>query len=431
VSAFFKTRFGATAHVYAEHRMETLVRTALRPEGFRLAHRPDLAGAGRTVVIARTFEQIEEIRPAWQVFDLPTVHHDIDFFLAKLRSRPAVVRPHVILVRCDGEPEAIAIGRLESDSLQCKLGYKTVYRPRMQLLVMRPGFLFRGDSNPPVRPLVAELMDSLARGEADAVSFHGLDAEPLGADVRGPCRLPLCREGFVVRERHCRLTLPDSMDTFLGSLSRHARGEMRGLRNRLPRKYGGRLSMRTFASAEELDRLLDDLRRVDSVTYQRALHVGSASAEEERQLMLLGVSRGWFRAYVLYIDEEPVCYWSGFLYRGTFSGAKTGYDPAYRNDRVGTYLLMSMIEDLCADDAAQSIDYGWHDAEYKRRFSNSCVEEVHPLIFAPTLTGIRVNAARTAITAADRCGKWMLQRSGALAPVRKRWREHALLVCRR
>jgi hypothetical protein len=397
----------------------------------RLPHACDIPREGRTLVIARTCGQIEQIRPIWQAFDLPTVHYDIDLFLAKVRTRPAIMRPHVILVSCDGQPEAIAIGRVENASLECKLGYKTVYRPRMQLLVMRPGLLFRGDSIGAVRPLMSALMDSLARGEADAVSFYGLDAESALCRAARSMPSPLCREGFVVRERHWTLVLPDSFDTFLASLSRHARGEIRGLQNRLARRYGRRMSMRIFDSTDEVDRLAADLRRIDSVTYQQALQIGASSADEERQLMLLGLSRGWFRLYMLYIDEEPVAYWSGFLYRGTFSGSKTGYDPAYKNDRVGTYVLMRLIEDLCGDDAAQTIDYGCGDAEYKKRFSNSCVEELHPLMFAPTLRGVRTNMARTTITAADRCGQWALERSGALAPVRKRWRQRALVVPRR
>jgi hypothetical protein len=375
------------------------------------------------VVIARGVDEIEAMRTKWQKFDLPSVHHDIDFYLAKVRSRPAIVRPHTILLERDGQPEAIAIGRLEESALECRLGYDTVYRPRVRVLVMRPGILLRTEAQSTARAIVAEIIGCLARGEADAASFYGLD---VGSHLfRAARELParVCRAPFIVREEHRTLELSASVDEFLASRSRHARGEVRGLDRRLTRKYGERLSVKIFRAPEEIDRLFADVDRVSARTYQRALRVAFADTEEQRETIALALDRGWFRAYVLYLDAEPIAYRSGFVYRGRFTGSKTGYDPAYRNDRVGMYLLVRLIENLSADNGVAVLDFGYGDAEEKRRFSSSSSDEAHPLIFAPTFNGVRVNLARTAIAAADKFGRRTLEQTGLVRPVKRWWQK--------
>jgi hypothetical protein len=371
-------------------------------------------------VIARGFDEIEAMRTSWQMFDLPSVHHDIDFYIAKVRSRTAIVRPHTILLEREGQPEAIAIGRLEENALECRLGYETVYRPRMRVLVMRPGILLRTEAEGTARGIVAETIGCLARGEADAASFYGLSLDSHLFRATRELSPRVCRAPFTPEEKHKTLVLPDSVDEFLASRSRHARGELRGLDRRLTRKYGERLSVKIFRAPEEIDQLFAAMDRVSAKTYQRALRVGFDDSQEQRETIALALDRGWFRAYVLYLDAEPIAYRSGFVYRGRFTGSKTGYDPKYGNDRVGTYLLVRLIDHLCADNAVRVLDLGYGDADEKRRFSSSSSDEAHPLIFAPTFTGVRVNLARTAIAAADKLGRRTLEETGLIGPV-KRW----------
>ena len=51
------------------------------------------------------------------------------------------------------------------------------------------------------------------------------------------------------------------------------------------------------------------------------------------------MERGWFRAYVLYLDGEPIAFWQGQAYNGVFSTGVPGFDPAYADLRVGNYVL--------------------------------------------------------------------------------------------
>ena len=82
-----------------------------------------------------------------------------------------------------------------------------------------------------------------------------------------------------------------------------------------------------------------------------------------------------------------------------------------------------MIEELCADDGIDVVDYGFGDSEYKRRFGSDSWEEEDVLIFAPTFRGVRINATRTAVVGAARLAKAVATKIGIAAWLKRRWRQ--------
>jgi hypothetical protein len=48
--------------------------------------------------------------------------------------------------------------------------------------------------------------------------------------------------------------------------------------------------------------------------------------------------------------------------RGTLELGSTGFEPAYASDRPGAQLLMRPIQDLCAGQSVQTLDFGPEDA---------------------------------------------------------------------
>jgi hypothetical protein len=157
-------------------------------------------------------------------------------------------------------------------------------------------------------------------------------------------------------------------------------------------------------------------------TYQHRLGAGFAADPSERRLIELGAERGWLRAYVLSIDGDPAAFWLGLAYRGTFFTGPTGYDPGLARWRLGTYVLMTMLEDLCADDAVDHVDYGIGGAEYKRHFANESQLEEDDLVFAPSLRGVRINLTRTAILGTIGAARAAADRTPVLRVLKRRWR---------
>jgi len=100
----------------------------------------------------------------------------------------------------------------------------------------------------------------------------------------------------------------------------------------------------------------------------------------------------------------------------------TGFDHAYARNRVGVYLLMKVIDDLCADPTVDVLDFGPGDAEYKRLFSNDGVRERNLVVFAPTFRARRINAIRTGILGSARLVHRIVNATKLTARVKARWR---------
>ena len=97
--------------------------------------------------------------------------------------------------------------------------------------------------------------------------------------------------------------------------------------------------------------------------------------------------------------------------------------PAYRDLSIGMYVLVKLIEEACADPAITMLDHGFGDADYKKRLADRSFLEEYVLIFAPTFKGVRTNLARTAVTGAGALARRVLRDRGAVARVKRRWRD--------
>jgi CelD/BcsL family acetyltransferase involved in cellulose biosynthesis len=383
--------------------------------------RPRTAAPSAQISVARTIAEVEALRPEWVEQRWERVDADIDFYLAVLASRPEVVRPHVLVHSGDDGPESMVVGRIEDVELKSSIGYRVVARPRVRSLTVVPRGIAGADTPQAARRLLAALTSTLARGEADVVVLPGLPTDsPLYEAARREPRL-LCRDHLVEPGVHHRLRLPGSFDELLATRSRSTREAVKRYSKRLLRDHGDRISIEVFSRPEESERLFRDLEAVAAKTYQRGLGVAFADTEGQRALVRLGLERGWFRAWALYLAGAPIAFWSGYAYNGTFFIGTPGYDPSYADYRVGQFLQMRMLEDLCVDEGVEALDYGPGEAEYKRRFGNESWEEADVLVFSPSTRAVRINVVRTAVNGATRLARRVL--GGERADlIKKRWR---------
>jgi hypothetical protein len=176
------------------------------------------------------------------------------------------------------------------------------------------------------------------------------------------------------------------------------RKSLQSTASRLERELGPRLSFEAFRDGSRLDVFFRDAESVASKTYQRSLGVGFQDDERTRRLSREAVDRGWFRGWLLYVDERPIAYEQGFVYRGTFRWTAGGFDPELAPYRPGTYSIAKVIQDLCADPDVHAVDFGLGDADYKRRLGCSARLEDDVFISAPRLRPIWMISVNSAVT---------------------------------
>jgi CelD/BcsL family acetyltransferase involved in cellulose biosynthesis len=369
---------------------------------------------------ARSWAELDELRTAWDALQGPHATTDPELYRILLEADERVLRPHAVLLERDGAPRALVLARLERLTLPARLGYRTVYRPRLRALtVVYGGVLGEVDADDAAL-LLAVLRRELG-SEADLLRFRGLETEtPLYAAAAASGSRAL-RERSAAPTGHWELDVPDSYDAFLQSLSKSTRDGAKRYSKKLEKEYGERLELRTYRDASESGRVFRDLPTVAARTYQHGLGVAFAQTEAQRRLTTELMERGWFRAYVLYLDGEPVAFWHGHAYRGVFSTGVPGFDRAHAELRVGNYVLLKLIADLCEAPDIHTLDYGFGDAEYKRRFGTRRREERDVHLYASSFKGLRVNGVRSGLLGASALAKRLLG-GETLARVKRGWR---------
>lgn len=376
--------------------------------------------------VARTVEEVEHLRPLWQ--RMPThPDADLDFYLTIVRSREEVERPHVIVLGRGERPRLLLIGRIESRPLPLSIGYKTIQGPRVRtLMVLYQGLLGQG-SLADYACLLEELKQTLKRGEADYVHFNYLPNESYLYRLAGSS-LPIhCRDLSGVPNPHYRLTLGRSYEDYQQSLSRATRKTLRRYAKRLESEWAGRLRLVCYSRLADHETIMRDCEAIARTTYQRQLGVGFREDEEMRRRTRLELERGWLRAYVLYLEERPAAF-SFVLCSGEMAYAnETGYDPAFREWRVGHYLNEKVIEDLCLEPGLEALDYGFGDADYKRAICDQVWDESLLYIFAPTLRGLALRAMVSGVRLLTEWAKAAMGRLGLLSSLKRTWRRRLTL----
>lgn len=373
-----------------------------------------------TVRVARSFEEVEELRPAWELLQNDHVTSDIDLVLTYCRHTPGVVRPHVVLVEDDGEPVALAAARLEDVQLPARLGYKVVLKPSLRTLTVVYGGLLGDAARLPA--LLDSVGRSIADERVDLVRFRMLELGSPQHEALAERAPTVRKQRFATRMPHWRAALPGSLDEFLAGRSRRRRESVRRYSRRLEKAYGDDVRVEVVRDRAGLDALLADTKLIHRETYQHVLGVGFSDERVQRRLTELAVDRGWFRGYMLYLRDKPVAFWHGNTYRGSFGVTTTGFDPAYAEDRPGTYLLMRALDDLAGEGTTHSIDFGFGDADYKRHFGDGFIEEQDVGVFEPRPKLLALNAVHSALGGATAGARAVAAGTGALGNVRKQRR---------
>ncbi len=374
------------------------------------------------VEIARTLDELEVLRPAWDALAWRREEAAYPYYVARLRSRPDVIGPFAAVVLDSDRPVAGLAGRLELRRLETAVGYKVLYSPLVRYLHVVDGGIV-GGSREMLELLRSAAGQALALGEADALGLPPLEVGSEELEVLGSLGGRLERQPFITPWTRRRLVLPATFEEFVSSRSSNTRWQIRRDAKRLKEAFGDELSVEIVRDPGGLERLVGDADRIARTTYQRALGAGFSDTPEQRTLARVGLENGWIRGYLLYLGEEPIAYWLCSTYGGTILIRTAGFDHAYAEHRVGTYLLMRVVEDACADPELSLLDFGPGDAAYKQQFSSESRSERNVVVFAPTLRGRRINGSRSAILGSARAARTALDATRLTGAVRARWRD--------
>lgn len=346
--------------------------------------------------MARSIDEVESLRPLWERLQGTDLPSDIDYFLTVARYNPAVVRPHVVVVRPpDAQPTVLA-GHLSRLELGHRLGLWLPFEPTVRAINV-----YRGIVGEPTPAALDAALASLARelgGEADAILLRNLEHESPLYDAALRVYPARVRERWTPPKVRWASGIGSTLDETLTLRSPKTRENIRRIQRRITRQFGDAAVVRVFRDASEAETLFHDLDEVAVKTYQTRFSTVFRENELERCLTELGLRKGWYRGYLLYVHGRPIAFWTGYSYGGTFGWrGVTGYDPEYRPYSVGTYLLTHVLDELSRDPDVRLFSLGPGDFPYKRFFGDHRWEEVDIRILASTPRGIWVNTVGSTV----------------------------------
>lgn len=391
--------------------MKTLART---PEKII----PALSG----LRVIRSVAEVEQIRPAWEKLQWHP-NADINFFLTVIASRANVLRPHILLLEREGEPQAMLIGRLEQVPVECRLGYKVLFRPQVRALTVVHGGVLGDAAHPQAAALVDALWGSLQEGEADLVNLSEL---PRDSDLFLYARRRpglLWRDWLTPGNPHWEISLPATYEEFLLRFRSKRRNDLRRNEKLFAKTFAESGQFRIFREPGEVEQLCRDAETVARRTYQRAIGAGFVGDPEHQRRLRLAAEKGWLRAYLLYAEGKLLAYEIGNLYGQSFYLDYTAYDPDYRRYEPGTLVFMKMIEDLCQS-GIRRIDCGAGDAEYKARYGDKKWLESSVHLFAPNWNGFCINTLRTLSEGLSVAAGSLTRRVNLHQKIKKIWRSN-------
>lgn len=373
--------------------------------------------------VARSIAEVEAIREIWSSWKTHR-DSDIDHCLEHVWKSEDFIRPHVIVLYRDGRPDAALVGRLESSRIDLRLGYLRFASVPIRLLSFSYDGFLGSATTENSGDLVRSIMSTLRHGEADAALFHQLGTDsPL---YQKALALPgiASRDHLLRPTSHHFMRLPGSVDEMYRELSQGLRAEIRRKKKKILAEFGDRVSVQCFRDPADVEAQFPALEEIAKKTYQRALGVGFRDDEPMRRRFRVGARKGWLRIYLMTINRKPCAFWTGSLYEGTFCSEEVGFDPQYSEFSPGTFLLATVVEDLCNAGTAQ-IDFGFGEAEYKGRFGNVHLTESWVYIFAPGWKGLTLNALRTWTRLVESTARRALGSMGLTSKLKKMWRSRS------
>jgi CelD/BcsL family acetyltransferase involved in cellulose biosynthesis len=255
-----------------------------------------------------------------------------------------------------------------------------------QLIGIAPLFLRPRYHGWPLRHLAfiaskrSDYLDFIVRGGMEAVFFHELFAH-LREHASGwgflelrdfpetSANLPhLLREslgaftvvGVEAAEMCVTVPLPETYDDYLATLGKNSRRNALRYRKQLEKDFAVR--WHTPTEPTDIHRCFDDFVALYRSRWEQehgaTFFDEAAAAAFEREICQLGSEAGWYRLYLLYVDDRPAAGYCGYACNDKYYAGLFAHSPELREHNVGTVMVAMTIEHCIAN--------GWNEFDLTR-----------------------------------------------------------------
>ena len=239
------------------------------------------------------------------------------------------------------------------------------------------GFLYRTGDTEVVEGLFGFLADN--QGEWDITEFHEFP--------RSCLELDMLREKFphnlsaMINEvnQHYYIPLEGNWESYQKSLQKKFRYNL-GRATRLAEEIGP-VEFKQFRGESINKDVIQTIVEINQYSHYPRLYNQPVEQAFIRTLAEQMKQTDWFRAYLLFVNKQPVAYEYGFHFNGRFEDWRAGFDTRLSSNISIGKALAKMVIQACYEQANTEIDFLRGDEPYKQEWKPAAREYVNTRLF--------------------------------------------------
>lgn len=380
------------------------------------------SGNDITISVIEEIDMIENVRSSWESLQWYP-YTDINYYINIISQHQNFISPYIILVYREEKPVSLIISRIINDKYNIKIGYKSLFSLQLKTLEILYGGILGETSNEIQQQILARIKIDFKKRKFDIAKFKYLDIKNNRFHKFSVSDDILIRSLLRVVNPHWRLRIPESFDDFVNGTSTSTQKYIKRYTKRFEKRMSGRYEIKSFTHPSDLETILIDTEAVASKTYQRALNIGVKNDKKTYNEYYYLLKNNMLNVWILYIDNKPAAFWIGISYKNVFLSSATGFDPQFKTERIGTYLLLHMIKQFCKDKEIDKMDFGFGFADYKKNFGNEVFKESSITLYSPNIKGVYLKTIMNFLKIFLIVPKQLLKNVMLVKYLKKKWRE--------
>lgn len=375
-----------------------------------------------TISVIEEIDKIENVRSSWESLQWYP-YSDINYYVNIISHHQNFISPYIIVIYRNKKAVSLIISRVIKDKYSIKVGYKSLFSvPLKTLEILYGGIL--GETSDEIQQLVLERIKAdFKKRKYDIIKFKYLDIKDGRFLKFTKADDILIRSLLRVVNPHWRLRIPESFDEFVSGTSASTKKYIHRYTKRFEKRMSGRFEIKLFTHPSGLETIMIDTEEVASKTYQRALNIGMKNDKKTYNEYYYLLKNNRLNVWILYIDNKPAAFWIGISYKNVFLSSATGFDPQFKTERIGSYLLLQMIKKYCEDKKIEILDFGFGFADYKKNFGNEVFKESSITLYSPSFKGVYLKTIMNFFKLFLIVPKHLMKNVVLVKYLKKKWRE--------
>jgi hypothetical protein len=375
-------------------------------------------------------ERIDAMREEWSKLRLAsgpaTRYNDPEravrgiAFTAKSED-PRAKATYVVLAR-QGESKAVLISHIKKVAVPGRPRAMSNMAPTITSLeVPETGIVVH--QGPELSDLCSKIAQSaLARGVADHVWIRNLWVDHPAFDALTQWRhLGAYGSSEPKIRRWATLLDPDTGER-IDKHSGKTRANLRKADRKFVKAFDGDVEFECVTQPEQVEDFVRDATGIIAKTYQAALGIGAQDTEQYRSYLREMAKAGALRGYVIRGKGVPIAYVVGDRWGTAFTLWATSFLPEHRGLSPGIVTLRRVMESLAAEGVAK-FDFGWGEAEYKKKLGDYHTDEADISLYAKRLIPAFTFMGRSTYQAAKAQTEQIIARYGVRNRLKRIWRK--------